>query len=170
MEMNPSIFSSRGLRSAAISRYSCLRSGFGQTSKMTAIMSLPPCEPNQEKCNKRARSRETHQRTTPIHEPITEELQDHRRHKNGESAPDDRGIPGDHCPGCEARREQAGEGHSERAVENERANSRRQRRRPVLARKLAACRKQVQRNEMQEGREQQKRDQRGFGQHQAAST
>src|SRR5215510_7682615 len=108
MEMNPSSFSRSGLRSAAISRYSRLRSGFGQTSKMTAIMSLPPCEPNQEKCYECARSRETKQQATPIDEAITEALQHHRCQKNGETAPDDRGVPRDHFPGCEDRREQAG--------------------------------------------------------------
>jgi len=41
-EIKPSIFSRMGRSYAAISRYSFLRSGFGQTSKMTAIMlSLP---------------------------------------------------------------------------------------------------------------------------------
>src|SRR3974390_3496962 len=40
-EMNPSIVSSSGRRLAAMSRYSCLPSGFGQTSKMTAIRASP---------------------------------------------------------------------------------------------------------------------------------
>src|SRR3984893_4110686 len=39
-EIKPSMVSSTGRSSAARSKYSCLCSGFGQTSKITAIMSI----------------------------------------------------------------------------------------------------------------------------------